>query len=417
MPELRSVRELSLWLSAAGAETFPYDIVVDEYQRVGKHFVSKELLAALHNVRLHLAEIPDAADAASQLACFLDVALDKRDERYDYRTYLALSLLPLPGVDGSLVAVDAQAQRQHDRLLAHLIADTVRFELEVLDGHTHLLPRMRPDAQTTMKRLRLASRVARPALDRLGLTDAAPSAAGAADRDAVAAARHILTAVDADMSAAERRTLRLSMLPVWVAHDEYMFIRVLQTFETTFALLAVRLRTAIAALANGEPALCSAALNAAEQSLSQAARAFSLMATMQVDSFLAFREYTEGASAIQSRGYKIVESLCARPERSRLSSPAYLSVPDVREQLLDGQPNLDDMVAAAARSGWLTPASYAELTAAMRRFESTLLQWRQTHYRLAERMLGDRAGTGYTQGTPYLKEVRAIRVFSVFRSG
>jgi len=418
MPELRSVRELSSWLSIPAAETFPYDVVVDAYQRAGKHFVAKELLEALHDVRLRLAEIPGAGDASGLLTRFLEVALDKRDERYDYRTYLALSLLPLLGPDSPLIDADGESQRQHDRLLAHLIADTMRFELDVLDGHCDLMPRMRPDAQTTMKRLRLASRVVQSVLDRLGLTQAAstavPSAPTEPSQDSTAAARRLLAAVAADMTAADRRTLRLSMLPVWIAHDEYMFIRVLQAFETTFALLAVRMRTAIAALGDREPAVATAAVAAAERSLSETARAFSLMATMQVESFQTFRQYTEGASAIQSRNYKIVESLCARPERSRLNSPGYLSVPDVRERLIDGQANLDDLV-AAAHGDWLTPGSHAELIAAMQRFESTLLQWRQTHYRLAVRMLGDRAGTGYTEGTPYLKSTRAIRVFSISR--
>jgi tryptophan 2,3-dioxygenase len=47
----------------------------------------------------------------------------------------------------------------------------------------------------------------------------------------------------------------------------------------------------------------------------------------------------------------------------------------------------------------------------MHELADTLLRWRQTHYRLAVRMLGERPGTGYTEGTPYLKAVRSIPVF------
>jgi len=44
-------------------------------------------------------------------------------------------------------------------------------------------------------------------------------------------------------------------------------------------------------------------------------------------------------------------------------------------------------------------------------FARALMRWRNTHYRLAVRMLGEASGTGYTEGTPYLKAVRTIPVF------
>jgi hypothetical protein len=47
----------------------------------------------------------------------------------------------------------------------------------------------------------------------------------------------------------------------------------------------------------------------------------------------------------------------------------------------------------------------------MGRFAATLLRWRRTHYGIAVRMLGERTGTGYTEGSPYLKAVQTIPVF------
>ena len=58
-------------------------------------------------------------------------------------------------------------------------------------------------------------------------------------------AREVCRTVFADLTPAERRTLRLTAMPVYVAHDEYMFIRVLQSYETTFAVIAVHLRAAL----------------------------------------------------------------------------------------------------------------------------------------------------------------------------
>ena len=51
----------------------------------------------------------------------------------------------------------------------------------------------------------------------------------------------------------------------------------------------------------------------AEQAMLAARPLWSMVATMRPQHFLAFREFTDGASAIQSRNYKLVESLCARP--------------------------------------------------------------------------------------------------------
>ena len=39
--------------------------------------------------------------------------------------------------------------------------------------------------------------------------------------------------------------LLLTLLPVYTVHDEYLFLRVLQRFETTFALIAVHLRATL----------------------------------------------------------------------------------------------------------------------------------------------------------------------------
>jgi tryptophan 2,3-dioxygenase len=48
----------------------------------------------------------------------------------------------------------------------------------------------------------------------------------------------------------------------------------------------------------------------------------------------------------------------------------------------------------------------------MQRFEAAVLAWRQTHYRLAVTMLGERRGTGYTEGVPYLHDARRLRLFT-----
>lgn len=414
-PAADPVREVLAWIDDPRPTAFPFDAVIDEYHRVGKHFVGEELLKTLVLARERWAaedgaEDPaQAADADTRdlLDAFLDTALDKFDNRYDYPTYTAqrvLGVLARPDADcGPEQAATAQAAR--DRQLVHLLADALAFELDAAAGRTGLLPEQRPDAGLVAKRHRLAVRVAVPALQRMGLCGRI------AESDPADAARRLVAVVDSGLTDHDRRALRASMLPVYVSHDEYLFIRVLQSFETTFAAIALHIGAAIKSLDLADCDTVVGCLDTAAAGLLETAPLFSLLATMQVESFRTFRTYTEGASAIQSRNYKLVESLCRTPDGERLDSSAYQSTPPVRTWVLAGQYTLDDACRAALAGDRLTAADRLRLTGAMRRFAAALRRWRQTHYRLAVRMLGERSGTGYTEGTPYLDAVRTIPVF------
>jgi tryptophan 2,3-dioxygenase len=399
---LHRMHELATWLATPDPRTFPYDAVVTELHRGGKHFAPRELLATLDSARAALPGAPD--DATLVLARFLETALDKWDGRFDNPSYLAIDQLPLPGT-GDRGHDPQHAARQRDRLFTLLVADTLRFELAAAGGATSLLPELRPELRITAKRCRLGVRAVGPALARLGL------AVDITTTDPLAEARQVCRAVADDATTAEWRMLQLTLLPVYVAHDEYMFIRMLQAYETTFALVGVQLKTAVAAIVEGRAAVAARAVTSAERAMREASALFSLVATMQPQAFLTFREYTEGASAIQSRSYKTVESLCRTPDRERLDSPAYRSVPEVRERVLAGQATLSEALATARASGDLTESMHDDVRSALARFEAAVLKWRQTHYRLAVRMLGQRRGTGYTEGVPYLQQARAVRLF------
>ncbi|MFI7650634.1 hypothetical protein ACIBTZ_31850 [Micromonospora sp. NPDC049460] len=396
-----SPEPLHRWLAQRRliAARFPYATVVDAYQYHGKHFIPDEwppLLAAARD------RLPEVTGNRRYLAAFLSTALDKADGSYDYRTYLALNLLPFPDVNDAPASA-AKLLARRDRLHAHLLTDLIRFELAATGGAVPL-PQMRPEPARTAKRVRHALRAAMPALRRLRLVDTAASG------EPVALARRVIAAVDVDLTPEERLTLRTSMLPVWTIHDEWMFIRVLQTFEATFALLAGDLREIVAAVHAGWLHPAATRMSAAATLLRETAPLWSVMATLQPRAFHAFRAYTEGASAIQSRNYKLVESLCRAPGPNRLDSPAYLSVPDVRALILDGQASVDGALEVLAMNGGAGVDS--TLVGAMAEFSAALRQWQQTHYRLAVRMLGaDQPGTGYTQGAPYLAHARTEPVF------
>ncbi|GLZ33851.1 hypothetical protein Lesp02_60390 [Lentzea sp. NBRC 105346] len=399
-----STAELRSWLRTPAVKSFPYGAVVREYHGVGKHFVAPELLELLAEVRDMLPELSGPWPHVQTLASFLSTALDKPDKRYDYPTYLALSLLQLPGPDDPVEQAPF-ARTRCDRLTAQLVCDALGFELSALDGRTTLLPLLRPDPTAVGKRFRHGMRVIRPALQRMALD------AGLTATDPGDLARQACAAVYGDMSYAERRAVELSILPVYTMHDEYLFLRVLQAFETTFSLLSTQIRGAIAALDEGEIERAVHFVTSCETALRESAPLFSMLATMQIEAFRTFREFTEGASAIQSRNYKLVESLCRKPDSDRVDSPAYHSVPDVRTRVLGSQPTLDEAYSRLCDSDVVAGDALKPLAEAMNAFERALLRWRQTHYRLAVRMLGEASGTGYTEGTPYLAAVRDIPVF------
>lgn len=399
------------------AGAFPYAAVVDAYHDGGKHFVPAPLLDTLDETRRRLGhpDLSGPTDPRVQLGRFLDTALDKRDGRYDYPSYLALSLLEFPVPDPPRRDTTC-AERQADRLLVDLVCDALAFELAAADGRTGFLPELRPSPEAVRKRCRHGLRAAAPALARMGVGLASEPETGP-EADPVAAARRAVPAARAAQPEARAHQLRLTMLPVYVVHDEYLFIRVLQSFEATFSLIGVLLRAAAAALTEGDAEPATAWIERAQAAQVEAAPLFSLLATMQVEAFRTFRAYTEGASAIQSRTYKTVESLCRLPDRERLDSIAYRSVPEVRDRVLAGQATLDDALDRIREARWLTDRQHGALGGAMQAFAATLVRWRETHYRLAVRMLGERPGTGSTEGTPYLKAVRSIPVFSGQEAG
>jgi tryptophan 2,3-dioxygenase len=216
---------------------------------------------------------------------------------------------------------------------------------------------------------------------------------------------------------AEHRMLTTTMLPVYTLHDEYLFIRVLQSYESAFALMAMYLRAAIFATATNRLADAITYIETAGQVLIDSRALFSLLGTLQPQAFHEFRNFTEGASAIQSRNYKIVESLCREPDPDRLRSTAYESVPEVKTLIHDGQLSLEQALRTARRRRPVDAGPERALVESMADLSNQLQRWRKTHYSLAVRVLGTKTGTGYTVGTPYLAEVRTIPIFTVPADG
>jgi tryptophan 2,3-dioxygenase len=395
--------DLKAWFSHPEVATFPFASVLADIRAVGKHAAPVELLVDLDHARQQLSAggIEGADLNSRRLAAFLDTVLDRRDDRFDAATYLALRLLPLPEASDEDLG---EAWRRHDRLIVAIVADLLRFEQEAMDGSTGLLPRHRPGPALVDKRLRLGMRALTPAYTRLGLPVLGGSDPADADR--------VCASVAARMPATQRLAVDLSMLPVDVFHDEWMFIRVLQAYETVFALMAAQLHTAVSVLTMGNVRLAAIFTDGATSALRDASPLFSMMATLQPRSFTAFRTHTHGASAIQSVAAKTVEALCRTPDAQRLASPAFDQVPQLRQAILDGSlVGLEDIYQHHLTAGKVQPRHGRRLEEAMRGLGMVMDRWRTTHHRLAMRFLGNQPGTAASQGAAYLDQVRTVPVF------
>jgi tryptophan 2,3-dioxygenase len=197
----------------------------------------------------------------------------------------------------------------------------------------------------------------------------------------------------------------MTMMPVYQVHDEWSFIRVLQAYEASFAQIAVWLAHAVHAIGAQQPQQARIAITTATGLLSETSPLFSLMATLQPEAFHRFRVYTDGASAIQSANFKLVEVLCGGPPSAeRLASIAYDGMPHVRH-LAEAQERTLPHVLATAHID--SPGD--QLHQSLAEFCQTVHRWRTTHASLAQRMLGPAApGTGATDGVGYLHATRHL---------
>lgn len=396
--------ELGAWRRKPIPAHFPYEPVMERFHAVGKHFIDREVTDCLADIRRELPASSGRWSDIRLLRAFLDTCLDKPDGVYDYQSYLALGVLDLPRADDPIDEAP-YARARVDRVITQLVADAMAFELAGSAGRTLRFPQMRPEPTAVEKRCKHGLRAILPALERMNFADAITSG------DPLDQASQVVSLVRNEASVEERCRIDVSILPVYTYHDEYLFLRVLQAFESTFSLVVTQLRLVIDALATRQDADARRYLSAATEALLESSPLFSMLATMQIESFRTFRDFTEGASAIQSRSYKTLESICRTPDQDRIDSPAFTSVPEVRQRVLDGRWTLDDAFREIVASGEL--ADESALRSALDTFSNALLRWRNTHYSVAVRMLGESTGTGYTEGTPYLDSVRDIPVFEV----
>ncbi len=370
------------WSAGADHDGLTLAKLVTEHTRtVGKHFLSVPILRRLSEIRREHGPDDPYLDA------YLEGLLDKFENRYYNRTYLALPLL-------ERICDDPDSGLDPDKLSALLMADVVRHETAAAADESLA---DRPDPATSRKRITHALRFI------------ASCRATDAGRDLDLAT--VLDSLPVVPATKVGEWFAQTVLPVFTAHDEYFFMRALQAHEMVFTRLAADIRAATTALRDRRFADALSRLERANKVFTRAAMLFRLVATMRPEHFHAFRQFTQGASAIQSDQYKRFEIACGAPSVDRLHSDAFTNVPAVQAAAVAGHDDLSHAYLDARSDGAFTPDQLAVIDATLTRLEAGHQRWKATHHSLAARMLGEAQGSGYTSGVPYLRKCLDNRLF------
>ncbi|WP_405428000.1 tryptophan 2,3-dioxygenase family protein [Streptomyces erythrochromogenes] len=373
--------------------------VNDHVRRTGKHFLPKRMLIRLSGIRHR-----NAADLPF-LHAFLDCLLDRHEDRFWNRTYLSLPVL-------ELLLGEPNCAMNADWMSALLMADVVRFEAGAAGGSREGPGRGRPGAETVSTRLRHTLRFIAQGVGGSGSGPGVEDLPSRLDGGGGSRLEDLVDHLPRPPATDAWAWFDVTVQPVYVLHDEYFFIRVLQAHEMLFTAMAEHVKSAVSALREGHPEECAERIDDAVAMFERAAGLFRVVATMRAEHFSTFRHYTEGASAIQSEQYKRFESLCGVPQASRLHSTAFTSVPAVRaEAQAPGHDTVTRAYLDLRHERGPGGAAWSRLDAALGRLESRHQRWKSAHRGLAARMLGDAHGSGYTEGVPYLTGALENRLF------
>lgn len=398
---------------------FPIDEILNMFHASGKHFGHPQLLEELTSINHLLSkDMPwDAQFPVEKISTVLRVLLDKHTNTFDHLTYTALPIFEL------LQSYD-QADLNtciHDQVLlvVAIICDLVRFELNSTLGLEHRFQQDLPSLRKLKQRIYVSLRAVKTFssfVESLSLPENMDDLIELWRQDSDSekqlseqAAQQCMTFVGMMMRQLDngvQELLQLSIVPVYISHDEYMFIRILQAFEMLFLVTTTGLKICMTHISAQEYQAASDIFNQLNAIFRLSPSLFRILSTMPGCNFNRFREYLKGASAVQSTYYKQMELYASHPETNRLRSPAFAEVPKVVGEY--HQPsfvNLQDLTVPVLKSeGNLLNAPIRNMIDSMLALDASFVNWKIIHYRIVKSMIGDARGTGSTSGPPYLMQ-------------
>lgn len=218
-------------------------------------------------------------------------------------------------------------------------------------------------------------------------------------------------------------------------HDELLFIVIHQVYEMWFKLMLHELDSVRRCLETDQLHQAIHLLGRCVEVMKVLVAQVSVLETMMPMDFLDFRDHLKPASGFQSAQFRELEFVCglkdsrklenysagsAERERleRRLAEPTLL---DAFHQLLERRGFNVQQAASDSDAGlndltriFSTPEQHYELFLLSERMldlDEQLLCWRQRHVAMVERMIGDKQGTGGSEGSAYLRSTLPKRCF------
>jgi tryptophan 2,3-dioxygenase len=214
-------------------------------------------------------------------------------------------------------------------------------------------------------------------------------------------------------------------------HDETLFIVIHQVYELWFKLMLHEIDEAKRLVARDRLAKATRLLRRVGQIQRILVEQIHVLETMRPYDFLAFRYNLNPASGFQSLQFREVEIVlgmgdpavlqhmsCSTEERERIEGRfREPTIPDVYDALLErrGFSRRDaEWRVAAVTAIYGEPGRHADLVAlseALIDLDEWLSLWRFHHLQMVERMIGEKPGTGGSEGVAYLAKTIGKRAF------
>jgi len=227
-------------------------------------------------------------------------------------------------------------------------------------------------------------------------------------------------------------------------HDELLFIIIHQVYELWFKQILHELDTVIELLGKGDVWESVRLMRRCIEIQRILVAQIQVLETMTPVDFLAFRDRLQPASGFQSAQFREVEYISGAKNRAylsnysndpentavlerRLQSPTLVdAVYDMLQKrgfdLPQDGPDLSDEETTARKDRRISSLSrlYSEaknhydlymLAEALIEYDENFLTWRDRHVRMVERMIGNKRGTGGSEGAEYLRRTLDKKFF------
>jgi tryptophan 2,3-dioxygenase len=390
------------------ARSFPFGVVLSHWHGHGRAAADPGLVRLIDTVRQSMALHERAAIGSYSwfLDSWLPMLVDIRRGECTYATYVGTDVLHDLAVD------DAMAPFKVEELLGVLLALLLQFESERTDGSPSRTRRLWVTASALVQHR--GGLLDRETADALWPPARVPRVDS--ENDAVVKAAHQLG--ERALAAAQpelQQFLAALAVPITAEHDEMMFLRSLQLFETVFEAILESILVARDALIGGDVGRASTELELAKTTLTRAMPFFRIVGTMSPDRFAVIRVATIGASGLQSEAFKRIELICAQQTPDRLGGPGYSAsnvaaiVPELKTA-----PSIEEQVADLLRKQLGQVPT--RLLATMDGLDQAWLQWKKTHWAIATRLIGKQPGTGGTNGSAYLRHHMSSPLFPLLHN-